>query len=401
MNRIVDLLIKENRAIRQILILSFSFSIAYGQELPIVSKIIDAENGPHLQAIENKEAFALSKTGKGITNNLIAHWTFDSDNNNTVLDVTSNAFHGKGNNIQYEEGPVSKAAVFNGIDSRIYFPEMGAVPPAQIGNLDLGSISLWFKFQNQGGDILPLLYFGESNPSLPHNSLIVEIGHNQDIGDRRLYFTIIVAPYNVTRFCFDNGFNLKENTWYHFAAVVSNKGNTGYLNGVELTGRRYNLNSGANYTDFFAQVTAKKQLSLGYGRYGRNTSFFFFKGSLDDVRIYGSTLTGAEVQELYSLGKTTSTADNNFQYEKNLSVKNYPNPFSLSTTISWHSEVSGHTTLVIFDIMGRKIKTLVNGFRPQGIYNMVFDGMDLPSGVYYGKLQVGNNKSAVKMMIMK
>ncbi len=388
--------------IRQTFILAISFSIAHGQGLKSGSDIdgtprtIAAGNGVLFQAQGRQLA-----TGNDISNNLIAHWTFDSDANNNVFDSTSNAFHGKGFNIQYEDGPVSKAAVFNGTDSRIDFPEMGAAPPSKIGNLDFGSISLWFKFQNQGGDILPLLYFGESDPSLPHNSLIVEIGHNQDIGDRRLYFTIIVAPYNVTRFCFDNGFNLQENRWYHFAAVVSNEGNTGYLNGVELTGRRYNLNSGASYTDFFAQVTAKKQLSLGFGRYGRNTSFFYFKGSLDDVRIYGRNLTGAEVQALYSLGKTTSIADNTFQYEKNLSVKNFPNPFNLSTTISWQSGVSGHTTLMVYDIMGRKIKTLVNEFRHQGIYNMVFDGMDLPSGIYYAKLQVENNISTVKMLIRK
>jgi hypothetical protein len=364
-------------------------------------KIYDFGNVPHLLAIKNNEAFAIVKIENGISNNLIAHWTFDSDDNNNVFDVTSNAFHGKGNNIHYEDGPISKAVVFNGTDSRIDFPEMGAIPPAKIGNLDFGSISLWFKFQNQGGDILPLFYFGENDPSLPHNSLIIEIGHNQDIGDRRLYFTIIVAPYNVTRFCFDTGFNLQENTWYHFAAVVNNEGNTGYLNGVELSGRRYNLNSNESYTDFFSHVTAKKQLSLGFGRYGRNSSFFSFKGSLDDVRIYGRALTGAEVKALYSLGNITSTADNTFQYEKNLNVKNYPNPFNHSTTISWQSKVSGHTTLMIYNIMGRKIKTLVNEYRYQGNYNMVFDGMDLPAGVYYGKLQVGNNQSTVKMMIMK
>ena len=119
------------------------------------------------------------------------------------------------------------------------------------------------------------------------------------------------------------------------------------------------------------------------------------------LSIYGRALTGTEVQSLYSLGKTTSTADNNFQYEKNLYVKNFPNPFYLSTTISWQSEFSGHTTLVVYDKMGRKIETLVNGYRHQGIYNMVFDGMDLPPGVYYAKLQVGNNKSTVKMLIMK
>jgi len=57
---------------------------------------------------------------------------------------------------------------------------MHSSPPEEIGNLVTGSISLWFSFQNQGGDILPLLYFGESEENLPQKSLILEIGHNQD-----------------------------------------------------------------------------------------------------------------------------------------------------------------------------------------------------------------------------
>jgi hypothetical protein len=45
-----------------------------------------------------------------------------------------------------------------------------------------------------------------------------------------------------------------------------------------------------SYTNFFASVPENKMLALGYGRYGRNSSFFYFKGGLDDVRIYNRPL---------------------------------------------------------------------------------------------------------------
>lgn len=269
-------------------------------------RIYDFGEGPSILAVKNNEGFAILKineTDPVDTNwGLVAHWSFDNDIDEIVIDESPNQFHGRAQNVQYEVGPISKAAVFNGYDSRIDIPAMNSSPPAEIGNLETGSISLWFKFQSQGGDILPLLYFGESNSGLPHNSLILEIGHNQDSGDRRLYFTIVVAPFDVTRFCFDSGFNLDEETWCHFVAVVNRNGNTGYLNGEELVKRRYNLNSDASFTDFFVDVTAKKQLTLGYGRYARNPSFFHFKGSIDDVRLYDRPLSWYEVKRLYDGG---------------------------------------------------------------------------------------------------
>ena len=115
-----------------------------------------------------------------ITRGLVAHWSFDNDINGTVVDESANQLHGSAYNILYGDGPVSTAAVFDGTSSRIDIPDMHSSPPEEIGNLVTGSISLWFSFQNQGGDILPLLYFGESEENLPQKSLILEIGHNQD-----------------------------------------------------------------------------------------------------------------------------------------------------------------------------------------------------------------------------
>jgi len=337
-----------------------------------------------------------------ITRGLVAHWSFDNDVNGTVIDQSPNQLHGSAYNIQYEDGPVSTAAVFDGTSSRIDVPDMHSSPPDAIGSLETGSISLWFTFQNQGGDILPLLYFGESDASLPHKSLILEIGHNQDPDDRRLYFTIVVAPFNVTKFCFDTGFNLEEDTWYHFAAVVGNYGNTGYLNGEELVGRRYNLGSNATYTDFFAEVTAKKQLSLGYGRYARNSSFFHFKGSLDDVRIYNRPLSLSDVRALYNSGSSiTSISEGNYQHINTRLLQNYPNPFSLSTTISWHLENPGNTTIDIYDMMGRKVKTLVNQYYHHGNHNVKFSPVNLSPGVYYYQLQNGNYRTTKTMMLIR
>ncbi len=336
---------------------------------------------------------------QNIDNGIVAHWTFDQDADNMVHDSSPNRLHGTAYHVSYADGPVSRAMVFNGVNSRVVFPVIDSAPPDTLGKIDVGSISLWFAFINRGGDILPMIYYGESASSKPHNSLIIEIGHNRDPYDRRLYFTIIVAPFDVTRFCFDSGMNLEEHVWYHFVAVVGPDGNTGYLDGKELTARRYNLNSNATYTDFFSSVTSRQQLSLGYGRYGRDPLFYTFEGALDDVRIYNRPLGEQEVKALYALGKATDIIDPTPRSEGLNLKQNYPNPFADKTTIRWSTGHAGVTLLDVFDINGRLLTSMVHGFSERGSHEMQFDGSSLAPGVYVYRLQVGQEMAFGTMIL--
>lgn len=226
---------------------------------------------------------------------LVAHWSFDLDVNGVVWDDGPHGLHGCAYEIAYSRGRFGQAAVFDTTRDEILIPDQTGQAPSQIAGLAHGAISLWFSFQNVGGQMLPILYFGEADAGTPHNSLIVEIGHGSDPSNRKLYFTIVNA-----RFCFDSGVNLEPDRWYHFVAVVGPDGNTGYLDGQELTGRHYNLGSDAGYTDFFASVPVPEMLAIGYGRYGKDDRFYHFKGSIDDVRIYDRPLDAGEVGCLYA-----------------------------------------------------------------------------------------------------
>jgi hypothetical protein len=102
--------------------------------------------------------------------------------------------------------------------------------------------------------------------------------------------------------CFDSNKNLEEDKWHHYAVVVGADGNTGYLNGVELTNRRYNFGN-KNDKSFLNSISAKERLILGYGRssYLLSPEFIYFKGTLDDFRVYDKALSTDEVKELASL----------------------------------------------------------------------------------------------------
>lgn len=331
-----------------------------------------------------------------IDSGLVSHWSFDNDMDNMIIDATANNLHGTSYDITYTAGPIAKAVSFNGLRSRIYFPDKNSNPPQIMSTLSIGSIALWFKFQNQDADILPILYFGESATGTPHNSLIIEIGHGQTILNRKLYFTIVNQ-----RFCYDSKVNLNENIWYHFVAVVTPTFNTGYLNGVEMTNRNYNLGSNSTYSDFFADVPTQKSLSLGYGRYGQQDPFYAFKGSIDDVRIYDRPLSATEVVTLYELASATNISIPKLELNGISLNQNYPNPFNTETVISWYSSKNGKTKLELFDMMGKQVKTLVDTYKNPGNHQLNFNSENLLPGVYYYQLQIDNERSSKRMILLK
>jgi hypothetical protein len=67
--------------------------------------------------------------------------------------------------------------------------------------------------------------------------------------------------------------------------------------------------------------------------------------------------------------------------------QNYPNPFNPITTISWQSPVGSWQTLEVYDMLGRKIATLVDEFKPAGSYEVEFNAAELSSGTYFYRLQ--------------
>jgi hypothetical protein len=70
--------------------------------------------------------------------------------------------------------------------------------------------------------------------------------------------------------------------------------------------------------------------------------------------------------------------------------QNYPNPFNPTTTIKFDLPKDGLVSLEIFDILGRRITTLVNENRTAGSYEQTFNASSLASGVYVYKLQSGD-----------
>jgi hypothetical protein len=87
--------------------------------------------------------------------------------------------------------------------------------------------------------------------------------------------------------------------------------------------------------------------------------------------------------------------------------QNYPNPFNPATVIKWQSPVGSHTTLKVYDVLGREVATLVDEFREAGYHEVSVGSKQLAignstaSGVYFYRLQIGDFVQTKKMMFLK
>ncbi len=82
-------------------------------------------------------------------------------------------------------------------------------------------------------------------------------------------------------------------------------------------------------------------------------------------------------------------------------MQNYPNPFNPSTTIRYSLPQRAHVTLNVFDVLGRKVATLVDAPLPVGEHAVVFDARGLPSGVYFYQITAGSFKQIRKAVLMR
>jgi photosystem II stability/assembly factor-like uncharacterized protein len=82
-------------------------------------------------------------------------------------------------------------------------------------------------------------------------------------------------------------------------------------------------------------------------------------------------------------------------------AKPYPNPFNPVTIIRFTQPVRSQVNLSVFDISGRQVAELVNGWRDAGVHEVEFDASDLASGVYLCRLQAGSFSATQKMVLMK
>ncbi len=81
--------------------------------------------------------------------------------------------------------------------------------------------------------------------------------------------------------------------------------------------------------------------------------------------------------------------------------QNYPNPFNPTTKIVYQLPKEGYVSLKVYNILGKEIASLVNEKKTTGTYQVIFDGSNLSSGIYFYRLQSENFVETRKLILLK
>jgi hypothetical protein len=155
----------------------------------------------------------------------------------------------------------------------------------------------------------------------------------------------------------------------------------------------------------------RSSLPPGQGIIGR-VSFNLDRGiSADTVRVFLSRTeicdAFARILDLITEQLTWSTRESVAAGSAHFTLEqNYPNPFNPSTTITYKLSKPAQVQLVIYDITGRKVRTLVSQQQPEGQYSVKWNAVDdegavLPSGMYIARLKVSYEVATKKLLLMK
>ncbi|MCL5030776.1 MAG: T9SS type A sorting domain-containing protein [Bacteroidetes bacterium] len=204
----------------------------------------------------------------------------------------------------------------------------------------------------------------------------------------------------VIRFNFNtNSISFPQNPVDNIDYIIHNLNHNDYYSSVSLS-------APGTISINIAQAT-KNSLNITTNYIDIATIYFKVKNSTDSANIQ------PELQQFFSpysskewaLGSwnviSALTGINKIIPEKFELAQNYPNPFNPSTTIRYSIPTSNKVIMRLYDALGKEITTLVNDLKGPGIYQVRLNDGNLPSGIYFYRIEAGNFIETKKMMLIK
>lgn len=196
-----------------------------------------------------------------------------------------------------------------------------------------------------------------------------------------------------TKFCYygDPETNLG---WTEKKGWVQNcMGDSGMVSNINPSGdRTFTLGCGAHSFSFLPGDTQTVYICQMVARGTSNVNSVTKLKQLADVaqNLYNSNFT-------IGVRQISSVVPDKFAL-----YQNYPNPFNPTTSIKYQVESIKHIKLVVYDIVGKEVATLVNQKQEAGTYEVMWDAGSMPSGIYYCRISADNKfYDAIKTVLLK
>ncbi|MDK9701072.1 MAG: YCF48-related protein, partial [bacterium] len=125
-----------------------------------------------------------------------------------------------------------------------------------------------------------------------------------------------------------------------------------------------------------------------------NQNRYFYR--IADIDLNGTERLHSSIVEAYPTAEVRASIPIKYKLGQN-----FPNPFNPTTEISYGLKAAGNVYLLISDVQGRVITTLVNSYQTANTYRVVFDATGLPTGTYYYTLTTNGFTTTKKMVLMK
>ncbi len=119
------------------------------------------------------------------------------------------------------------------------------------------------------------------------------------------------------------------------------------------------------------------------------TDSYLFKGTLDGA-------WRCPLSDVTSVPLLQQTRPGDF-----FLAQNFPNPFNPTTRINYRIPTAGYVTLDVYDLLGRRVATVVSEPQQAGNHWARFDAVDLASGIYYYRLRLGSSTITKKLVLIK
>ena len=324
---------------------------------------------------------------------LVGFWTFDDSTG-----VDSSIYFNDGTlsaDPVFIDGMKGSAMYFDGVDDYVVVPDANSLDTDSTMTISLwirpdsvnfaGSkvMSKWYSSPQQGDWLLSLssldscggtcvsYYFGFANYHVYGST-----NGWFSIGPPQIDYFLLLEEWNFIAVTFDTGL---VNLYYN-----------GDLIKTDTSLIKYTSLNEYNTDDIYMG-----KLWNGYPGY-------YFYGGLDEVRIYNRALSPSEIYDLYS--QVVATEIKPYWSKMPLEFKllqNYPNPFNPTTTIKYSLTKLSFVAIKVFDVLGKEINTIENEVKAPGNYEIEFHTSNIPSGVYFYRLQAGDFVDTKKMLLLK